>query len=471
MLRGILVEVDSEKQQAKIEQAINKRQYVFDFKLWDGKQKELKIKREVEFDIEKGIVIKVNPKSEPVDPNDIPVVKTLEECIEEFFAQENEILEKYKDFVQGRKRLDFLRSRRFILTAYNNLCEMDSRILDSVLKESKNEILQIHREYENYTKKARYSLEYLFEKVFLNRQSAYLKGQHLVKKTQSLLSNMQAQVNPLARNLEKSELALKSAKTPDEKIDQGVKAMRKRYVDLLQHIADQKDLIVKTTERLKKFQQKHLEEFEETFASMKQIIEDRFLVLLDTKAYDLDFYLWDRAKHSSVVKKFFRDSGIEGGYSSTTFLRYFLRGLDKSKLNAQSKELFSLLRYLEETNSRKVLLIRESSVDSKRDKQIILKVDSCISVQTQEQMIPAFHELCEKDYDIVVMEWCNSNISALEFIKKFRNKRKNAKVSFVVIVPEIQNSDFISKARDLGVEYFVPLHNTDLLADAVRMAL
>ena len=352
---------------------------------------------------------------------------------------------------------------------------MDGTLANPALKKLRQEILGLYKEFENYVKKTGYSLEYSFEKIFLNRQSAYLKAQNLIEMTQSSLNNAQAQVRPLGKELEESEFALKNSSNKHSKdfheLEKDVKAMRKRYVDLVNFIAVQKELLVKTTERLKDFKQKHLQEFAEAFTPMKQEIKEHFITLLDTKAYDLDSFLWHRAKRSEVVKRFFRDAGIEGGYSSKTFLHYFLRGLDKSKLSPRSKELFNLLRYLEEVSKRNILIIRESSADLHRDKQIIEKVDSCISIATEQKMIPAFNELCANKYDIVVMDWRNENVSALDFIRKFRATKKDAKIEFILLMPEHKGSDFMLKARDLGVQFFVPSHDGGLLAESVRMAI
>ncbi|MCI6312693.1 MAG: hypothetical protein MR591_02755 [Helicobacter sp.] len=475
MLQGILLEIDTENKQGKIEQAVNRRQYLFNLDLWEGKANELCKNAEIEFDVEKARVIKIRPKPKPIDPNEIPVTKSAQECITEFFERENIILQNYKDFMENHPRLDFLRSQRFILTAYNDLCEMDGTLANPALKKLRQEILALYKEFENYVKKTEYSLEYSFEKIFLNRQSAYLKAQNLIEATKSSLNNAQAQVRPLSKELEESEFALKNSSNKHSKdfqeLEKDVKAMRKRYVDLVNFIAVQKDLLVKTTDRLKNFRQQHLQEFSEVFTPMKQDIKEHFIMLLDTKAYDLDSVLWQRAKRSEVIKRFFRDAGIEGGYSSKTFLHYFLRGLDKSKLSPRSKELFNLLRYLEEVSKRNILIIRESSADLHRDKQIIEKVDSCLSIATEQKMIPAFNELCANKYDIVVMDWRNENVSALDFIRKFKITKKDAKIEFIILMPESKDSDFVLKARDLGVQFFVPAHDGGLLAESVRMAI
>ena len=81
MLQGILLEIDTENKQGKIEQAVNRRQYLFNLDLWEGKANELCKNAEIEFDVEKARVIKIRPKPKPIDPNEIPVTKSAQECI------------------------------------------------------------------------------------------------------------------------------------------------------------------------------------------------------------------------------------------------------------------------------------------------------------------------------------------------------------------------------------------------------
>ena len=116
MLQGILLEIDTENKQGKIEQAVNRRQYLFNLDLWEGKANELCKNAEIEFDVEKARVIKIRPKPKPIDPNEIPVTKSAQECITEFFERENTILQNYKDFMENHPECSmcFHRSQELI---------------------------------------------------------------------------------------------------------------------------------------------------------------------------------------------------------------------------------------------------------------------------------------------------------------------------------------------------------------------
>ena len=127
---------------------------------------EMAVGEEVEFEVEMRIVTRAKIKPKPIDPDEIPMTKLPNVCIEEFFARENEILLEYKDFVEGHLSLDFLRMRRFLLTAYNDLCEMDNLVENEDLRKAKNEINYLWKEFENYVKKAQYTQPMPLKKSF-----------------------------------------------------------------------------------------------------------------------------------------------------------------------------------------------------------------------------------------------------------------------------------------------------------------
>lgn len=475
MLYGKIISVDSETQIAQVEQDLNKRVFDFAFELWGDELEELKKGVDVEFVVESKQVAKIHLKPKPIDPDVIPVTKPAKVCIDEFFAHENEILSNYKDFVAGHLSLDFIRMRRFLMTAYNDLVAMDANIENEILKKLKKEIAYLSKEYQGYHRKSSYSLNYAFETIFLARQVEYNRTIAHIDEIQSSLANAQAQTNALSSSLQAGEKALgkrddKGSKEYAE-VEKEVKQMRKRYVDLLNFIGNQKDALVSENARMKRFREEHFADFSATYTPMTEDIKTRFISLLDTKAYDFDTTLWSRAKYSQSVKHFFRNSRIEGSFSSKTFLRYFLRGLDKSKLSARSKELFELLTYLENTNRKSLLIVRETMVNILKYRQVIERIDSSLLITMDNDPINALKSLSSKPQDIIVIDEKIGNVSALGFIKTYKDMANaNPKVAFVVIVQNLPTSDIISKGKFMGVE-FVPEQNMDMLYDCIRMAL
>lgn len=474
MLYGTIINIDSKTQIAQVEQELNKRVFDFSFDMWGDELSELKKGVEVEFIVEMKAITKIHLKPKPIDPDQIPVTKSARTCIEEYFAHENKIIDSYKEHITGHLRLDFIRMRRFLLTAYNDLVAMDANIENDELKKLKSEILYLSKEYENYCKKTQYSLNYAFEMIFLARQVEYNRTITHIEEIQISLANAQAQTNSLSNALADGEKSLakhndKGSKEHAE-MEKEVKAMRKRYVDLLNFIGNQKDALITENARMKRFKEEHLEAFNSVYVPMTEELKNRFITLLDTKAYDFDTTLWSRAKHSQHIINFFRNSRIEGSFSSKTFLRYFLRGLDKTKLSSRSKALFDLLHYLETTNRKNLLIVRESAVNIAKYRQVIEKIDSSLLITTDSDPINALKSLIQNPQDIVVIDEKIGNASALGFIKTYKaSKNANPKIIFCIIVQQLPPRDFISKGKSMGVE-FVPEQNMDMLYDCIRMA-
>jgi len=477
MLLGTLIEINEATKKGKIEQDLNHRIYDFDFSIWDDCNGSMELNAEVEFNVEMRVVIKAYIKPKPVNEDEIPMTKLPTACIEEFFARENEILSDYSDFIEGHSSLDFLRMRRFLLTAYNDLRDMDNGIENDVLKQLKSEINRLFSEFEEYIKKAKYTPSYAFEKIFLARQVEFIRVERDIEDIQSALANAKSQCQVLGSTLETEEknlLKLAHSKGSQEyqAFEKEVKSMRKRYVDLIQFIATRQELLVKQKERIKNFREMHYNSFVNVYAPMLKDIKERFIGLLDSKAYDLDSMLWARAKQSHQVRRFFRDARIEGGFSSKTFLRYFLRGLDRNKLSSQSKELFNLLQYLEEVSHKNIMVLRTSNVDVQKTKDIIQKIDSTLTITTDTNPINALKTLAQKPQDIVVLSDKIGAMSAIDFIhniKHLPNQKDN--MTFCMIVSKMPELEDAQLARELGVKYFVPDQNMDALFDSVRMAL
>lgn len=476
MLTGKLISIDTATNQGKIEQDLNKRVFDFDLKVWQDDNGAPKVGEDVEFEVEMRVVTRARIKPKPVDPDTIPMTKMPNVCIEEFFDQENKILREYSDFVEGHSSLDFLRMRRFLLTAYNDLCEMDNLIENEDLRDVKHEINSLFRDFENYVKKAQYTPAYAFEKIFLSKQVEFIKVEKEIESTQAALANAKAQCQTMGNNLEAEERRLQrfSNKNSQEytMLEKEVKAIRRAYVDLIQFIATRQEFLEKAHIRLKKFKDEHFSEFVSVYTPMLRDIRDRFISLLNSKAFDLDSALWGRAKLSESVRRFFRDARIEGGFNSKTFLRYFLRGIDRTKASPKSKELFDLLKYLEDASKKSVLVLRNSQVDGLKYKEVIQKIDSTLNIIVEKNAMSALKTLVTNPCDIVVIEEKIGEMSALDFIQNSKQlpNQKNI-VVFCLVVDSMPKFEQVEEAKEAGVQYFIPKQNMDALFDSVRMAI
>ena len=124
MLEGKIINLDPEKKQGQVEQLTTQRVFPFTYNVWEGEEEELATNLEVEFVVENRVITKMKLKISLEELDAIPVTKPANECINEFFARETSILSDYQDFVAESPELDFMRMRRFLFTAYNDLCDL-----------------------------------------------------------------------------------------------------------------------------------------------------------------------------------------------------------------------------------------------------------------------------------------------------------------------------------------------------------
>lgn len=476
MLEGTIISLDATKKQGQVEQTLNKRIFPFAFAVWDGEEYELKEGLNVEFIAENRVITKMKLKISLQDEEAIPVTKSASECVNEFFAREMAILSQHQDFVDGNPELDFMRMRRFLITAYNDLCDLDSLLENQELKIIKNEVTSLYRDFEEYNKKMQYPLPYSFEKIFLVRQVAFTHLEQYIEDVKIAVATAKTESEPLGKRLEEEERSLRLI--PDKKsreyleYEKEVKALRRRFVDLIDYIAKQRDVITRETARLQVFREKHFHDFTDAFLPITDEIKKRFIKLLNTKGYALDKIMWARAKTNQYVKKFFRDADIHGGYNSKTYLRYFLKGLDKKKVvSSKTRELFDLLKTLEASSIQKVFIIQENETKSFKLRQLAERVDSTLKVSVEHNPFEALGKLRTNPQDVVVLDYKNSGLLAFDFIRELKEGGFNKLPVFIVIMSSQLEFTTMEEGRELGVEYYVMANDAEGFSDAIRMVI
>ena len=475
-MEGRIISLDAVKKQGQVEQNLSKRIFPFSYDAWEEKEIELSVGLDVEFSVESRFIRKMRAKIIQPDLESIIVTKPMDECINEFFQREIDILKEHSEFVDGHPEIDFIRMRRFLFTAYNDLCHLDNMLENKELKHTKTEVIMIYRSYDEFSKKMQYPLAYCFHKIFLSRQVEYTKLEQQIEDIKLGMANAKFECEPLSKKLEEQERNLKlivdNKSNEYIELEKEVKALRRRLVDLIDYVAKQRDIVARDTERLKIFRESNLEAFSNVFTPMTEEIKQRFIKLLNTKGYDLDKNLWARAKINQFVKKFFRDADIHGGYNSKTYLRYFLKGIDKSKVTSpQTKELFSLLKTLESNSKQNVMVIQESDTTSFKSQQLIERVDSTLKVIIENNPFNALNVLIANPQDIVILDWKNTGLLAFDFIREFREISPNKIPHFIVVTPNPLEYDVMEEGRNIGVEYYVNANDAEGLSDAIRMSI
>ena len=449
-MTGFLIGLNAKAKRGLIEQAHNKRRFEFGLEVWDADYKEIAPNLEVEFELNdtNTQVTVVRPKKSPTQEFEIHQTKSIKDCIYDYFGGTDNLIKRYEKDINSKKDLDFLRIKRFLLTAYNDLFELDSTISNTALTNLKSELGALDREYESFIKKASYPPQYSYEKIFLAHQIEFTKMEEQFAKRTDTKSASYAQAS---NNLKK---------------------LRKRYVDLLHYLSIQKDKLAKATKARDDFSEKFFEDFLRDYLPLTNALKVDFIKLLNAKAYDLDALLWQRAKRSMSVRRFFIKAGITGTYSSKTFLKYFLHSLDRNKIRNETKKLFDLLKYLEAFSKKNILLIQASPEDSKRYKEYLKNFDSDLQITTSNDPHNHLSVSNPIDYHVIIMEWEVCGMTIVDFMRKYKEIFGDnvCAAQFCAILPKGTNSDTMIQARE-QVHYCTTQGNIDQFIDMMRMIL
>lgn len=424
-MEGTLIEIDPKERKGKLEQNNNKRVFEFDISKWDGDLKDIELNIPVTFtlDINGKVVESVKKKEAERGEYEIVANKSIPDCIYDHYSAIENTISKYREFIKDKPELDFLRIRRFLLSAYNQLTSLDPHVANPRLQSMKNEILRLFADFEEFIKKSNYPPQYSFEKIFLNRQIEYVAMLQTVETTQSIITSTTIQERSMSKTLKQLEESF--AKATDKGTqrysleEKHLKSFRKRYVDTVDYLGKQRVILAKSQTACEDFSNQYFQEFCKIFIPLVKEIKSDFLLLLNTKAYELDRLLWDRAKGSTAIRRFFIKAGIYGTYSSKTFLKYFLRSLDHDKIRGDTNQLVNLLKYLEGFSRKNILLLRESIEEAKKFQFFLSKFDEDlqITVSTDPRILVKFPDIAQ--FNLILMDKVIKKIDMAELIPRY----------------------------------------------------
>jgi len=274
---------------------------------------------------------------------------SVNEALRHYFSNIEDVVGKPPKIINTQAQLDFFLSRRFLVTAYNNLRGLDPSLYEhKSIKEKFDTLDNLYKAYNSVTEKDDIP-ELAFEMIFLRVQPEYIEYKDKKERYLNTIPSLTKLINTLEPELRKGEesLRLVSDGIKKKELKEKLKKIRGSYVDAIHERACMIEELAEMKDIKKLYTDMYLDEFEKELSVLKVRYKDMLSRILNYKAYDLDISIWKNAKKSKSIQEFFRDAGIKGSYSTKTFLRYYLDTLDKMKLQEEQEQLFELLEYLE----------------------------------------------------------------------------------------------------------------------------
>lgn len=278
-------------------------------------------------------------------------------------------IEKHiKDRVNYKKvngRLDYLITRRFLWTMFNNLSEIDIHLITPQIRLLSNDLKLTASIYDDLVKKTKYPA-LAYEEVFLSCQSEYMKIKDGADEMINKLSRLKTDEKHVGSILKvkKDEISNKIDTEEFNLLTNELKSLNGAYVDIVHMMAEIDQRYKSDLEQLKNFEKEYREDFYELFSKATLKHKDNLADILSAQAYLLDAKLWQEVKTSKAVKSYFKKSSIAGELNTRTYLKYYLDSLDETKAQEDDRKLFELYEYLISIHTDYVIVVASSYEDA-----------------------------------------------------------------------------------------------------------
>ena len=434
----------------------NKKQYSFCLDDCVGFESFPEVGEKVEFDLNGEEVFFVEAiKNEKLIPTDIisnnitPVIKksnidlhlsipldvNVSDSLNNYFEEIISTVYEYEaEFADG-ETLDFLLMKRFLNTAYNNLRDMDSTFMDEYLVELRADLKVLESVYKKFHTKNSIP-EVAYETIFLEQQVTYQKYKNRIDSNISELYTQKSTIKSLEFQIKDVEREIKNSTiTKQIELKQiELKRYNRYYVDAIHRSANLKDENIQLKESLEKFENKYVDEFVSIYSKEANKYDKFIREQLDGYAYEFDKKMWESAETSSSIRSFFKRANIDDDFSSKTFLKYFIKGLDETKFSKEHKRLYSLLEYLEGRAKVRVLIVGECPKELDVMKHIIRSFDKEYSVEISDKPRSTYYRADLAKLDIIFADLSMKNPSIYEFIDMIKKRFKQTNSHAVLCI-------------------------------------
>ncbi len=306
----------------------------------------------------------------------------IDACIEMHFSDTRKRIAKSGGLLGENRRLDFMRMQRFLTTAYNNLIEIDHSFENYELAQIRQELLDAHDAYRTFKSRTDY-VQNAYEQVFLNKQSRYKELRAKLELNKSQIAKLGESAANLEAEIKEKKQKLQDLPKQSEAyiyLFNEIKILKRSMVDSIHEIAKLTEENRLYIDLLDNFYKMHYDRFKKSFGEFVETYDALMRKIQDVLAYKFDSLMWKKANTSKPIQTFFAKAGIHDEFSAVTYMKYYLKTLDSSKLNQQNQELMELMQYLEAQTKKRLVCIDDDTEFLAMVKEILGEIDREIKV-------------------------------------------------------------------------------------------
>ncbi len=439
---GIIALVDADKNNAVLVDE-NKKQYSFSLDDCVGFDTLPDVGEKVEFDLNGNEIFFVealkrektknitqvnttqkNQKKSKIELHvNILVDRDISDCLDNYFEEVISVIYEYEAEFEEGESLDFLLIKRFLNTAYNNLRDIDSTFMDEYLLELRGDLKVLESVYQKFHKKNSVP-EVAYETIFLEQQETYQSYKKRMDTNISELYTLKSTVKSLEFQIKdiKQEINNCTITKVIESKEMDLKRYNRYYVDSIHRSGNLKEENIQIKVALEEFEEKYINDFKSIYSEEAKKYNLFIREQLDGYAYEFDKKMWESAEKSGAIRSFFKRANIDDDFSSKTFLKYFIKGLDETKFSKEHKRLYSLLEYLEGRAKVRILIVSENIKESDYIKHLIRSFDKEYSVEVSDKPRSSYYRKDLSRLDVIFVDVSIKNPTVYEFIDMMKKR-------------------------------------------------
>ncbi|SFP55588.1 hypothetical protein [Hydrogenimonas thermophila] len=322
-----------------------------------------------------------------------------------------------KKYLRYRNTLDYIKTKRFLMSAYNNLVEIDCNFENFELANLKRDIDEIYKIYTNFKKASLYTKS-AYNIIFLSRHPEQKKLQLKLETNRDKISLLNSEVEKLETTIKEKSAKLSTLPIESDlykQLNKNIKNLKRELVDTIHEIGTLIEENKKYFESIQEFYDKYYLDFQNNLNLFVKEYDQKLKKILDVLAYRFDKSIWKKAKNSELIKEHFSKADINDEFSTETYLKYYLKSIDKSKASLEHQELYRLQEYFEEQKRKVILCFDDEPAFLTLVKNIIVKIDKKIDVFLSTRKEMAINSIKKYQPHILII---NPNIKEID-IKNF----------------------------------------------------
>jgi len=414
---------------------------------------------------EDSIIEKISKESEEdvqERPQSITITINISTAVKNYFEMVNSHIGHRKIYKKVDGRLDYLLTKRFLFTTFNNLTDIDLHIITPKIKMLHDDLRLMSRVYDDFAEKIKYP-NLAYQEVFLSCQAEYMKikngAEYTIERLKQLRGDEEQLDDILKIKKEEFDEDIKSAEF--DALQNELKSLSGTYVDVVHMMAELDERYRSDIQLLNTFEEEYKAEFSEIFGVEALFHKKNLIEILNAQAYLLDSQLWQQAKKSRAVKAHFKDSSIIGEFNTKTYLKYYLESLDSDKATTETKKLFALYEYLLSVQKDYVMIVVNSSQDAMEYESSIKNLKTTYEIKSFIDEKSAIKWGIKNSVKILVLEDQLKTVNAEKFLHIYKKH--------VTLTPKIILLGEKPRINSYSISCLLPKNaSTKIITDSIK---